>query len=183
MNHLSSAIRQPNPYLLRQRRGCSSKCWIKAYQLFCCIFFFSFFFFGGGEGEKGREQGFCVSRSPIIRSTMRLNLYAGHHKSSLCWMSSVFTKIIGHLSCSKCRLFVQNIFTIFIQHRLHVSLEFGGTRLCFLRSMVLFRFKACLMPHVCTICKYFKMSMWLSLGSLVLIKEVTTCGKLLQKQS
>lgn len=49
MNHLSSAIRQPNPYLLRQRRGCSSKCWIKAYQLFF------FFLEGGGEGEEGKR--------------------------------------------------------------------------------------------------------------------------------
>lgn len=61
MNHLSGVIQQPNPYLPRQKRGCTS-----TWELELTSFFLLFLFFcvcggaGGGLrglGRKGQEQG------------------------------------------------------------------------------------------------------------------------------
>ena len=79
-------------------------------------------------GRRERKQGRFFSQSPLIRSTMRVNLSTGHHKPSLCFMNLLLAKNIKDLNVGL--LFSLDAFSI----HLNVNLEFDGTELCILHS-------------------------------------------------
>lgn len=106
MNHLSSGIQQPNPYLPRQRRGCTSTCELELTSFF--LLFFFLFFLGGGDKRVGKEGSrarsflfFSQSDNSECNQMESLNgKYVYKSKWSLCLMNLLETKVLLKLCMS-----------------------------------------------------------------------------------